>query len=86
MIPNQKNVSHLYTLINADNFSAGITVFGEHAVETGEAVGSSLPHDVTLAPQLPVALEAGKVKHVPSTALSLGTLIGQNDLERLRNN
>ena len=75
-----------FTLINANNFSAGITVFGEHAVDTGEAVGSSLPHDVALAPQLPVAFKAGKVKHVPGTALSLGTLVGQNDLKRFRNN
>ena len=48
-------------MIHANNFSTGIAVLGEHAVEAGQAVGPPLPHDVPLAPELPVALEAGEV-------------------------
>ena len=71
----------MFTLINSDNFSASVTIFCKHAVETGEAVGPSLSHDVTLPPKLSVALEAGKVKHVPRAALRLRTLVRKNDLE-----
>jgi hypothetical protein len=67
-------------LINANGFAAGITVLGEHAVEAGEAVWPPLPHDVPLAAQVLVALEAGKVLHVPGTALCLCALVREDDL------
>ena len=73
------------TLINANNFSTGIAVLGEHAVEAGQAVGPPFPHDVPLAPELSVTLEAGEVEHVPGSALGLGTLVGEDDLEKIRN-
>ena len=72
------------TLINANNFSTGIAVLGEHAVEAGQAVGPPFPHDVPLATELPVALEAGEVEHVPGSALGLGALVGEYDLEEVR--
>jgi hypothetical protein len=68
-------------LVYANNFSTGIAIFGKHAVEAGQAVGPALPHDVPLPPELPVALEAGEVEHVPGTALGLGTLVGKYDLK-----
>jgi hypothetical protein len=71
------------TLIHADNFSAGIAVFGEHAVEAGQAVGAPLPHDVPLAPELAVALEAGEVQHVPGPALGLRALVREDDLQKM---
>ena len=69
-------------MIHADGFAAGVAILGKHAVETGEAVGSALPHDVALAAQVPVALEAGKVLHVPGPALRLGALVREDDLNR----
>lgn len=69
------------TLIHANNFSAGIAVFGEHAIETSQTVGSPFSHDVTLTPELPVALEASEVQHVPGATLGLGALVGEDDLE-----
>ena len=65
----------LLTLVNPNSLSTRVAVLGEHAVEAGEAVWPALPHDVPLAPQLAVALEAGKMLHVPGPALSLGTLV-----------
>ena len=67
-------------MVNADGFATGITVLGEHAVEAGEAVGPPLPHDVPLAAQVLVALEAGKVLHVPGPALRLSALVREDDL------
>ena len=69
------------TLVHPDRLSAGVAVFGEHAVEAGEAVGPALSHDVALSSQVPVALKAGKVLHVPSTTLGLGALVGEDDLK-----
>ena len=63
------------TLVHPNSFPTGVAVLGKHAVEAGEAIGPALPHDVALAPQLAVALEAGKVLHVPSSTLRLGTLV-----------
>ena len=69
------------TLVHPDRLSAGVAVFGEHAVKAGEAVGPALSHDVALSSQVAVALKAGKVLHVPSTTLGLGALVGEDDLK-----
>ena len=69
------------TLINSNGFPTGVTVLSEHAVEAGETVGPALSHDVALASEVPVALKAGKVLHVPSTTLGLGALVGEDDLK-----
>lgn len=67
-------------MIYTDGLPAGVAVLGEHGVEAAQAVGAALPHDVPLPSQLCVALEAGKVFHVPGAPLGLGALVGQNDL------
>ena len=70
------------TLVHPDRLSAGVAVFGEHAVEAGETVGPALPHDVPLAAQVSVALEAGEVFHVPGSTLGFGALVGENYLKQ----
>ena len=69
------------TLVHPDRLSAGVAVFGEHAVKAGETVRPALSHDVALASEVAVALKAGKVLHVPSTTLGLGALVGEDDLK-----
>lgn len=44
-------------------------------------VGPSLLHDVALAAQHCLALEAAKVFHVPVPPLGFGALVGEDDLE-----
>ena len=70
------------TLVNPNSLSTRVAVLGEHAVEAGEAVGPSLPHDVPLPTQVTVALEAGEVLHVPGATLGLGALVGENYLKQ----
>ena len=70
------------TLIHPDGFPAGVAVLSEHAVEAGEAVRPALPHDVPLAAQVSVALEAGEVFHVPGSTLGFGALVGENYLKQ----
>ena len=69
------------TLVHPNSFPTGVAVLGKHAVKAGEAVGPALSHDVALSSQVPVALKAGKVLHVPSTTLGLGALVGEDDLK-----
>ena len=73
------------TLVHPDRLSAGVAVFGEHAVKAGETVRAALPHDVSLSSQVSVALEAGEVFHVPGAALGLGTLVRENYLKQNNN-
>lgn len=49
-----------------------------------EAEGPPIPHDVPLAPQLAVALEAGEVLHVPRPSFGLRALVGEDDLRGRR--
>lgn len=72
-------VAHL-TLINADRVAARVAELGEQAVEAAQTEGPPVPHDVPLAAQQLVALEACKVLHVPRAALGLGALVSQNNL------
>nr|CAD7200308.1 unnamed protein product [Timema douglasi] len=69
------------TLVDADGFATRVAVFREHGVEAVQAVGMSIPHDVALSAQLAVALEAGKVLHVPRTTLRLRALVRQDYLQ-----
>jgi hypothetical protein len=72
------------TLIDPDGLAAGVAILGEHAVEAGEAVGSTLAHDVALTAQVLVAFETGKVFHVPGPPLSLSTLVREDYLKMLK--
>lgn len=72
-------MAHL-TLVHADGLAAIIAVLGEHVVEAPETIRLALSHDVSLAAQLLIAIEACKVLHVPSPTLSFRALIGQNYL------
>lgn len=63
-------------------FPAGVAVLGVEGLEAGAAVGPALLHDVALAPQHRVALEAAEVLHVPVTPLRLGALIREDDLRK----
>lgn len=70
------------TVVYADRVSARVTVLGEQAVETLQAVRPSVPHDVPLSAQLFVAFQARKVFHVPGAAFRFRTLVGQDDLRK----
>lgn len=60
--------------------STGVAVLGVERLEAGAAVRPSLLHDVALASQRRLALEAAEVLHVPVTTLGLGALIRKDDL------
>ena len=70
------------TLVNTYSFSASIAVLGKHAVEARQAIGFPVSHYVPLAAKLEVTLVAGEVLHVPSAALGLRALIGEDYLEK----
>lgn len=72
-------MTHL-ALIDADRLAAIVAVLGEHVVEASQAVRLALAHDVALAAELLIAVEAGKVLHVPRPALSFRALVGENYL------
>lgn len=65
---------------------AGVAVLGVERLEAGAAVRSSLLHDVALASQHGLALEAAEVLHVPVATLGLGALIGKDDLREQNEN
>ena len=67
-------------MVHADGLPARITVLGKHAVEAGQTIWPPIPHDVSLSPELEIALETCKVLHVPRSPLGLGALVGENDL------
>jgi hypothetical protein len=73
-------VAHL-ALVDANGFAAGVAVLGEHGVEAVEAVRAAVTHNVPLASELPLALGAGEVLHVPSATLGLRAFVGEDDLE-----
>ena len=68
-------------MVYAYRLATGVAVLCEHAVEAAEAVWPALPHDVSLAAEVPVTLEAGEVLHVPGAALGLRALVREDDLE-----
>jgi hypothetical protein len=71
----------LFTLVNSNGLPTRVAIFCKHAVKTGETVRPSIPHDVSLASKLKIALVAGKVLHVPGPTLGLGALVRKYDLE-----
>ncbi len=66
--------------INSKSPSAGITILCKDAMEASQAVGPTVPHDVSLPSQLQIALVTSEMFHVPSAAFSFGALIGEDDL------
>lgn len=64
-----------------DVLSAGVAVLGVERLEAVTAVGSALPHDVTLPPQHGLTLEAAEVTHVPVATLRLRALVRKDDLQ-----
>ena len=68
------------TLVHPEGLTAGVAVLCEHAVEAPQTVGSPVPHDVALSSELEVALETGKVLHVPCAALGLSALVREDHL------
>lgn len=63
-----------------DVFSAGLAVLSVQRLEAAAAVRPAVLHDVALAAQDGLALEAGEVLHVPVAALRLSALVGKDDL------
>lgn len=59
---------------------AGVAVLGVERLKAGAAVRSSLLHDVALASQHGLALEAAEVLHVPVATLGLSALVCKDDL------
>lgn len=72
-------VRHL-ALVDADGLAARVAVLGEAGVEAGQAVGPRLAHDVALPAQLPRALGAREVLHVPRAPLCFRALVRQDYL------
>jgi len=60
--------------------SAGVAVLGVQRPVAEAAVRAALPHDVPLAAQSRLTLEAAEVLHVPVSALGLRALVRQDDL------
>lgn len=58
-----------------------ITVLCVEGLETVTAVWSSILHDVALAAESDLALEAAEVLHVPVPALRFSALISKDDLQ-----
>ena len=72
-VPVSSVVAHL-SLVDADRAAAGVARLGVERLEAGAAVGPRRTHDVALAAQVRVALEALEVTHVPALALRLRAL------------
>ena len=70
----------LLTLIHPNGLAARVAVLGKHAVKTWQTIRPPVPHDVSLSPELEIALETRKVLHVPRSPLGLGALVGEYDL------
>ena len=67
-----------------DVLPAGVAVLGVEGLEAGAAVGPALLHDVALAPQHRLTLEAAEVLHVPMPALRLGAFVSKDDLHQVQ--
>lgn len=59
----------------------GVAVFRIQGLKAVATVGPSLLHDVALAAQHRLALEAAKVFHVPVPPLGFGAFVSEDDLE-----
>lgn len=72
-------VAHL-PLVDAYGLAARVTVLGEHGVEAVQTERPAVTHDVALAAELSFTFRAGKVFHMPGSALCLCALISQDNL------
>lgn len=64
-----------------DVLGTGVTVFRVQGLKAVAAVGPSLLHDIALAAQHRLALEAAEVFHVPVPPLRFGAFVCEDDLE-----
>ena len=76
-----KIANDLLTLIHPNGLAARVAVLGKHAVKTRQTIRPSISHDVSLSPELEIALETRKVFHMPCSAFGLGALVGEYDLK-----
>lgn len=67
-------------LVHPDMLSASVTILSKHILKARAAVGPAVSHDVPLATQLPVTLQAAEVLHVPTASFSFCTLVSKNHL------
>ena len=77
-------MSHL-SLVHADLLSATITELREASLEALAAIRLVIFHDISLTAQLLVAVEAGKVLHVPTSFLSLCAFVCKDYLQKQNN-
>ena len=59
-----------------------VTELGKLLLEANTAESVTASHNVPLAPEQPVALDAAEVMHVPARPLRLRTLIGKYNLQQ----
>ena len=64
--------------------ATGVAVLGVEGLEAVAAVRASVLHDVPLASERDLALEAAEVLHVPVPALRLRALVSKDDLHRVQ--
>ncbi len=67
-------------LFDADRFAACRAVFDVYFFEAFAAVGARGFHEVALAAEKLVAVEACKVRHVPATTFRFCAFVGENHL------
>ncbi|RNA02939.1 hypothetical protein BpHYR1_002287 [Brachionus plicatilis] len=65
-------------VVDADGGAARRTELDVHFFEAGAAVGLARFHEVALAAEQLVAVEAGKVGDVPRASLGLGALVRED--------
>lgn len=64
-------------------FATGLTVLSIQGLEAPTTVGPTVFHDVPLTTQNGFTFKAGKVLHVPVTALCLRALIIEDNLKNI---
>ena len=64
--------------------AAGVAVLGVEGLEAVATVRAAVLHDVALAPQHRLTLEAAEVLHVPMPALRLGAFVSKDDLHQVQ--
>jgi hypothetical protein len=79
-VPMLSFVTHL-ALVDADGVAARVAELSEEAVEATKAERATVSHDVPLAAQLLVALEAREMFHVPRSTLGFGALVCEDYLQ-----
>ena len=67
-----------------DVLATSLAVLGVERLEAATAVRAAVLHDVALAPQHRLTLEAAEVLHVPMPALRLGAFVSKDDLHQVQ--